>query len=160
MTGGHDPMDVMPSNCPGLYRNNASGLSVHSTYMFECLLWTKHCSRHWGENGEQEPTLPSKSLESVISWLLIWDVFSLHTHKNSKYCHWDVYVYESIWQQENKTTGQNHTWCLEMLSVAHTTRCSANTVLLYNQPEKRLLLFYWLCQSLWLCGSQQTVENS
>ena len=25
-------------------------------------------------------------------------------------------------------------------------------------PEK--LLLYWLCQSLWLCGSQQTVENS
>ena len=23
-------------------------------------------------------------------------------------------------------------------------------------PEKRLLLLYWLCQSLWLCGSQQT----
>ena len=23
-------------------------------------------------------------------------------------------------------------------------------------PEKDLLLLYWLCQSLWLCGSQQT----
>ena len=27
-------------------------------------------------------------------------------------------------------------------------------------PEKHLLLLYWLYQSLWLCGSQQTVENS
>ena len=27
-------------------------------------------------------------------------------------------------------------------------------------PEKHLLLLYWLCQSLWLCGSQQNVENS
>ena len=27
-------------------------------------------------------------------------------------------------------------------------------------PEKHLLLLYWLCQSLWLCGSQPTVENS
>ena len=27
-------------------------------------------------------------------------------------------------------------------------------------PEKHLLLLYWLCQSLWLSGSQQTVENS
>ena len=26
--------------------------------------------------------------------------------------------------------------------------------------EKHLLLLYWLCQSLWLCGSQQTAENS
>ena len=27
-------------------------------------------------------------------------------------------------------------------------------------PEKHLLLFYWLRQSFWLCGSQRTVENS
>ena len=27
-------------------------------------------------------------------------------------------------------------------------------------PEEHLLLLYWLCQSLWLYGSQQTVENS
>ena len=27
-------------------------------------------------------------------------------------------------------------------------------------PEKHLSLLYWLCQSLWLCGSQSTVENS
>ena len=26
-------------------------------------------------------------------------------------------------------------------------------------PEKHLLLLYWLCQSLWLCGPQYTVEN-
>ena len=27
-------------------------------------------------------------------------------------------------------------------------------------PKKHLYLLYWLCQSLWLCGSPQTVENS
>ena len=27
-------------------------------------------------------------------------------------------------------------------------------------PEELLFLLYWLCQSLWLCGSWQTVENS
>ena len=27
-------------------------------------------------------------------------------------------------------------------------------------PEKYLLLIYWLCQSLWLCGSLHTAENS
>ena len=26
-------------------------------------------------------------------------------------------------------------------------------------PEKHLLLLSWLCQSLWLCRSQKTVEN-
>ena len=29
-----------------------------------------------------------------------------------------------------------------------------------EEPEKYLFLFYWLRQSFWLCGSQQTVENS
>ena len=29
-----------------------------------------------------------------------------------------------------------------------------------ESSRKHLLLVYWLCQSLWLCGSQQTVENS
>ena len=28
-----------------------------------------------------------------------------------------------------------------------------------NIIEKHLLLIYWPCKSLWLCGSQQTVEN-
>ena len=27
-------------------------------------------------------------------------------------------------------------------------------------PTKHLFLLYWLCQSLWLCGSQESVENS
>ena len=27
-------------------------------------------------------------------------------------------------------------------------------------PEKYVFLLYWLCQSLWLCGSQQALENS
>ena len=26
-------------------------------------------------------------------------------------------------------------------------------------PEKHLFLLYWLCQSLWLCGSQESVGN-
>ena len=29
-----------------------------------------------------------------------------------------------------------------------------------KQESSRKTLFYWLCQSLWLCGSQSTVENS
>ena len=29
-----------------------------------------------------------------------------------------------------------------------------------ESSRKNLYLLYWLCQSLWLCGSQSTVENS
>ena len=29
-----------------------------------------------------------------------------------------------------------------------------------ESQKKHLCLLYWLCQSLWLCGSQETVENS
>ena len=28
------------------------------------------------------------------------------------------------------------------------------------EKQKNLLLLYWLCQIFWLCGSQQTAENS
>ena len=27
-------------------------------------------------------------------------------------------------------------------------------------PEKHLFFLHWLCKSLWLCGPQQTVQNS
>ena len=30
----------------------------------------------------------------------------------------------------------------------------------FQKKKKNLLLLYWLRQTLWLCGSQQTVENS
>ena len=30
----------------------------------------------------------------------------------------------------------------------------------FQKKNKHLFLLYWLCQSLWLCGSQETVENS
>ena len=40
----------------------------------------------------------------------------------------------------------------------------ANIRWIMEKPEssrkKHLFLLYWLCQSLWLCGSQETVENS
>lgn len=51
-------------------------LRVHQVvqHMFECLLWASHCFGHWGGTGEQHPALPSRSLESVISWLLKWDL--------------------------------------------------------------------------------------
>ena len=29
-----------------------------------------------------------------------------------------------------------------------------------HESSRKILLLYWLCQSLWQCGSQQTVENS
>ena len=37
---------------------------------------------------------------------------------------------------------------------------SAGSLKKHRVPEKHLFLLYWLCQSLWLCGLQQTVENS
>ena len=37
---------------------------------------------------------------------------------------------------------------------------SAGSMKKQESSEKHLFLLYWLCQSLWLCGSQLTVENS
>ena len=36
---------------------------------------------------------------------------------------------------------------------------SAGSMKKQRVPEKYLFLLHWLWQSLWLCGSQQTVEN-
>ena len=44
-------------------------------------------------------------------------------------------------------------WTRDQVANIHWIMNKSNRV-----PEKHLL--YWLCQSLWLCGSQQTLENS
>ena len=49
---------------------------------------------------------------------------------------------QAVFRKSRGTRGQiaNICWIVEKARV----------------PEKHLFLFYWLCQSLWLCGSQQT----
>ena len=37
---------------------------------------------------------------------------------------------------------------------------SAGSLKKQESSRKHLFLLYWLCQSLWQCGSQQTLENS
>ena len=53
---------------------------------------------------------------------------------------------------------------LKRLSSSSSSSCIAgrlfSNLATREAPQKHLLLLYWLCQSLWLCGSQQTVENS
>ena len=51
----------------------------------------------------------------------------------------------------------------ENRSWIFTGRADAEAEILIEKArvlEKHLLLFHWLHQSLWLCGSQQTVEHS
>ena len=36
------------------------------------------------------------------------------------------------------------------------TEVVCHSLLQWRVPEKHLFLLYWLCQSLWLCGSQET----
>ena len=56
-------------------------------------------------------------------------------------------------------------WCSSWISKRQRNqRSNCQHLLEYQKskriPEKHLLLLYWLCQSLWLCASQQTMENS
>ena len=46
-------------------------------------------------------------------------------------------------------------WMLSFKPLFHSLSLSSRGFLV-----PLLFLLYWLCQSLWLCGSQQTVENS
>ena len=54
--------------------------------------------------------------------------------------------------------------CLSWIKRHMSQRSSCQHLLDHQKskrvPEKHLLLFYWLYQSLSLCGSQQSVENS
>ena len=60
--------------------------------------------------------------------------------------------------------GFNNTWTMNfqmfklLLEKAEETEIKLPTST--RVPEKHLFLLYWLCQSLWLCASQQTVESS
>ena len=54
---------------------------------------------------------------------------------------WTVNFQMSSWSQRNQRSNCHH-----LLDCWKSKKVS----------EKQLFLFYWLCQSLWLCGSQQT----
>ena len=56
-------------------------------------------------------------------------------------------------------------WCLSWIQKRQRNQRSSCQHLLDHRkskrvPEKHLFLLYWVCQSLYLCGPQQTVENS
>ena len=63
-----------------------------------------------------------------------------------QYMNWKLPDVQAGFRKGRGTKGQiaNICWITEKVRV----------------PEKHLFLLYWLCQSLWPCGSQQTVENS
>ena len=74
------------------------------------------------------------------------------------------------WCSKFSKLGLNSTWTENFLMFkldleeAENQRSNCQHLLDHQKskriPEKHLFLLYWICQSLWLCGSQQTVENS
>ena len=81
---------------------------------------------------------PGKNTEVVCYSLLQWTTFS-------QYVNCELPDVQAGFRKGKGIRNQiaNIHWIIEKARV----------------PEKHLLLLYWLCQSLWLCGSQQTVEN-
>ena len=83
-----------------------------------------------------------------------------------------VKVFHSICQQIWKTQQWPQDWkrfiFIPVPKKGNAKWCSncCTTVLISHArkgkriPEKHLLLLHWLCPGLWLCKSQQTVENS
>ena len=63
-------------------------------------------------------------------------------------------------------TGFNSTWTMNFqmlkldLEKAEEPEVKLPTSAGSSKNQKHLFLLYWLCQNLWLCGSQQTLENS
>ena len=99
-------------------------------------------------------------------------ILSQLSHKGSpRILKWVAYPFSSRSSQIN--WGLLHCrWILYQLnyeeSPRHWQACSCGiklpTSIAHQKsksiPEKHLLMIYWLHQSLWRCGSQQTVENS
>ena len=86
---------------------------------------------------------------------------------------WDLHIYtiNAMYKIDNQFSkpGFSNTWTVNfqmfklVLEKAEEPDHIANIPWIIEKarvPEKHLFLLYWLCQSLWLCGSQQTVENS
>ena len=80
-----------------------------------------------------------------------------------------IITHLTCWQSNAKFSkpGFNSTWTMNFqmfkldLEKAEEPEISFPTSTESERaPEKHLLLLYCLCQSLWLCRSQQTVENS
>ena len=73
---------------------------------------------------------------------------TLLTLKKS-YCQNKLSVFQQ-WQEIYKRQRKQKSNCQYLLNYRKSKRV----------PEKYQLLLYWACKSLWLCGSQQIVENS
>ena len=73
-------------------------------------------------------------------------MFKIIQAKLQEYMNWELPDVQAGFRKGSGTRDQisNICWIIKKVRV----------------PEKHLLLLYWLCQSLWLCGSQQTVETS
>ena len=74
------------------------------------------------------------------------------------------YVFANTWHTQIFKISVNLMVWRVLICVMYIQRSNCQHLLDHRTskkvPEKYLLLLYWLCQSFWLCGSQQTLENS
>ena len=114
----------------------------------------------------------------VYIYIYIYIYIHTHTHTHTHYKY--ISMYKDVLHSSHMLVKQcskfskpgfNSTWTvnfqmfkLDLEKAERDQRSSCQHLLDHQKskrvPEKHLLLIYWICQSLWLCGSQQTVENS
>ena len=115
--------------------NSSTGIPSPPLALFIAMLPKAHLPSHSRMSGTRwviTPSWLSGSKFSKPGFSNMWTV-------NSRYSSW------SYKRQRNQRSN-----CQHLLDHWKSNRV----------PEKHLFLLYWLCQSLWLCRSQQTVENS
>ena len=103
------------------------------------LMWKNHLILQWLKLGKTQR-----------SWY--WLIFSLFF---LFFCY-KTFFFITVYQCTIRTTFI----FAYLLIVRSNCQCLLDQRKSKRVPEKHLLLLYWLCQSLWLCGSQHTVENS
>ena len=150
-----------PLSSPSPPAPNPPSIRVFSNESTLHMRWSKYWSFRFSMSlSNEHPGL----ITFRMDWLDLLEVQgtlkSLLQHHSSK---------ASILQRSAFCTVQlSHPYMTTGKTIAVTRRIFVGKVmsLLLNMlsrlrvPEKHLFLLYWLCQSLWLCGSQGTVENS
>ena len=113
------------------------------------------------EKGLQAQSLPSENMYSH-------NLMPLHGLDCIYFmrCPWhlDTCPQSQQWQRGSVLFKFFYLWCSFLNECIWNQRSNGQHLLDHRKskrvPAKHLLLLYWLHQSLWLCGSRQTVENS
>ena len=117
---------------------------------------------HQHENKNYNVMLVINRINDWSTWMNFKDMMLSKRSQTQKNIY-DVYFHESVRNRQSSSVSvkiRTVRVVTDWKGVKENFRVMWIYYILTESSEKHLFLLYWLCQSLWLCGSQETVENS